>query len=135
MSESMGHRHIRITRSTGLGVTRTEVEITEVTAGISGAITEESAAAIPGTQALASQLRSQAYDYDYAHQHLHDGLHDGEECFDPSCCDAREKALIRSLRAYLRPQIAPDCLIARLSQTLDRYCEVNHLTDGRGDAQ
>ena len=25
MSESMGHRHIRITRSSGLGVTRTEV--------------------------------------------------------------------------------------------------------------
>jgi hypothetical protein len=130
MSESMGHRHIRITRSTGLGVTRTEVEITEVTAGIGGAIADEGAAAIPGMPALASNLHAQAYDYDHAHQHLHDG----EECFDPSCCDAREKALIRSLRAYLRPQNAPDCLIARLSQALDRYCEVN-LGDGRSDAQ
>ncbi|KFJ01277.1 hypothetical protein [Bifidobacterium subtile] len=112
MSESMGHRHIRITRSSGLGVTRTEVEIT--------------------TDELAEEriISPNLYSHDHSSQHVHDS----GECFDTSCCDAREKALIRSLRAYLRPQIAPDCLITRLNQALDHYCEVN-LPDRRSDAQ
>ena len=38
------------------------------------------------------------------------------ECFDPeTCCDARERALIEALRAYLRPEQAPECLLTRLS--------------------
>ena len=36
------------------------------------------------------------------------------DCFDPrTCCDEREQALIAALRAYLRPDVAPECLIAR----------------------
>lgn len=51
---------------------------------------------------------------------------DSGECFDPeSCCDAREKAMIRALRAYLRPQEAPECLLTRLRDTLDRCCGEN----------
>lgn len=45
------------------------------------------------------------------------------DVFDPECsCDARERALIASLRAYLRPASAPQCLISRLTATLDRCC-------------
>lgn len=40
------------------------------------------------------------------------------DCFDIDCCDAREQALIKTLRAYLRPQSAPECLIARLHRCL-----------------
>lgn len=41
------------------------------------------------------------------------------ECFDiNTCCDDREKAMIEMLRAYLRPDGAPDCLIERLRQCL-----------------
>lgn len=33
------------------------------------------------------------------------------DCFDPrTCCDEREQALIAALRAYLRPDVAPECL-------------------------
>ena len=43
------------------------------------------------------------------------------DCFDPdSCCDEHEKAMIAALRAYLRPEVAPECLLARLRDTLDR---------------
>lgn len=46
------------------------------------------------------------------------------DCFDPdSCCDEHEKAMIAALRAYLRPEVAPECLLARLRDTLDRCCE------------
>lgn len=45
------------------------------------------------------------------------------EGFDPSVCDAREQALIRAMRAYLRPQAAPERLIARLHDVLDRCCD------------
>lgn len=45
------------------------------------------------------------------------------ECFDPAtCCDAREQALIAALRAYLRPDVAPECLMAKLKATLDHCC-------------
>ncbi|PJM72639.1 hypothetical protein CS006_08715 [Bifidobacterium primatium] len=45
-----------------------------------------------------------------------DGMGD---CFDiDSCCDAREKAMIEALRAYLRPVNAPDCLIDRLHRCI-----------------
>lgn len=45
------------------------------------------------------------------------------DCFDPrTCCDEREQALIAALRAYLRPDVAPECLIAWLKATLDHCC-------------
>ena len=45
------------------------------------------------------------------------------DCFDPStCCDAREQALIAAMRAYLRPDVAPECHMARLKATLDHCC-------------
>ena len=41
------------------------------------------------------------------------------DCFDPErCCDERERALIAAMRAYLRPQHAPQSLIDRLEATL-----------------
>lgn len=47
----------------------------------------------------------------------------GGACFDPdTCCDARERALIMAMRAYLRPDVAPECLMRRLRATLDRCC-------------
>ena len=45
------------------------------------------------------------------------------DCFDPeTCCDERERALIAALRAYLRPEQAPECLLNRLRATLDHCC-------------
>ena len=41
------------------------------------------------------------------------------DCFDiDACCDAREKAMIQALRAYLRPVNAPECLIERLHRCI-----------------
>ncbi|KFI97780.1 hypothetical protein [Bifidobacterium stellenboschense] len=46
------------------------------------------------------------------------------ECFDPAtCCSEREQAMIAALRAYLRPESAPECLKARLKACLDHCCE------------
>lgn len=46
------------------------------------------------------------------------------EYFDPaSCCDVHERAMIAALRSYLRPEVAPACLMARLKATLDHCCE------------
>ncbi len=46
------------------------------------------------------------------------------EYFDPSsCCDVHERAMIATLRSYLRPEVAPACLMARLKATLDHCCE------------
>ncbi|PWG62271.1 hypothetical protein [Bifidobacterium callitrichidarum] len=48
----------------------------------------------------------------------------GGDCFDPSsCCSAREQAMIAALRAYLRPDVAPECLMAKLKATLDHCCD------------
>ena len=45
------------------------------------------------------------------------------ECFDPSsCCDARDQVMIAAMKAYLRPQQAPECLYERLKMTLDKCC-------------
>lgn len=47
----------------------------------------------------------------------------GQECFDPStCCDEYERIMIEMMRAYLRPEQAPECLYERLRMTLDRCC-------------
>ena len=44
-------------------------------------------------------------------------------CFNPDAvCDPQERALIEELRAYLRPQQAPERLISRLEAVLDRCC-------------
>ncbi|WP_226847386.1 hypothetical protein [Bifidobacterium lemurum] len=46
------------------------------------------------------------------------------DCFDPTtCCDEREQALIAALRSYLRPEQAPECLMARLRDALDHCCK------------
>ncbi|WP_137652107.1 hypothetical protein [Bifidobacterium moukalabense] len=46
-----------------------------------------------------------------------------EERFDPeTCCDERERALIAAMRAYLRPEQAPERLLERLRTTLDHCC-------------
>lgn len=46
-----------------------------------------------------------------------------DDHFDPaSCCDRQERAMIALLHDYLRPAIAPECLIRRLNETLDRCC-------------
>lgn len=42
------------------------------------------------------------------------------QCFDPrTCCDAEERALIEAVRDYLRPQVAPQCLLRRLRTFMD----------------
>ena len=47
----------------------------------------------------------------------------GCDCFDvETSCDEREKAMIAAIRAYLRPEQAPECLMARLNAVLDRCC-------------
>ena len=46
-----------------------------------------------------------------------------QECFDPrTCCDERERLMIEAMRAYLRPQQAPECLYERLRVTRDECC-------------
>ncbi|PST47345.1 hypothetical protein CPA40_00505 [Bifidobacterium callitrichos] len=58
-----------------------------------------------------------AYDAD-----AYDGVADGD-CFDPStCCSEREQAMIAALRAYLRPDEAPECLKTRIKECLDHCC-------------
>lgn len=45
------------------------------------------------------------------------------DCFNiDACCDKEEKALIATLRAYLRPEQAPECLMNRLRHCLDEVC-------------
>lgn len=45
------------------------------------------------------------------------------DCFDPAtCCSEREQAMIAALRAYLRPDEAPECLKARIKTCLDHCC-------------
>lgn len=47
---------------------------------------------------------------------------DGEQ-FDECRCDERERMMIETMRAYLRPETAPACLYERLKVTLDRCCQ------------
>lgn len=48
----------------------------------------------------------------------------GCDCFDvESSCDKGERAMIAALRAYLRPDQAPECLMAKLNAVLDRCCK------------
>ncbi|MCI1832541.1 MAG: hypothetical protein LKI88_00170 [Bifidobacterium sp.] len=86
------HSEISVTRRIGAGLDRTDIQVTHMSVTRFGA---------------------------------DDPADDDEEPqgFDPdSCCDDVEKALIASLRAYLRPQVAPRCLFTRLEATLDKCC-------------
>ncbi len=49
------------------------------------------------------------------------------DCFDPeTCCDERERALIAAMRAYLRPEHAPQMSDRAVAQaTLDHCCASN----------
>ncbi|MBT1162448.1 MULTISPECIES: hypothetical protein [Bifidobacterium] len=98
MSEQV-ERHISVTRQTADGtVVRADVHVTTV---------HPDPAVHPGVQPDA----------------LSGAGNDAGECFDPAtCCDARERALIEAMRAYLRPQVAPECLMRRLRETLDHCC-------------
>ncbi|KAB8301827.1 hypothetical protein DSM100238_0146 [Bifidobacterium apri] len=105
MNQYEHHSHISITRHTREGVTRTDVHIARL-GSFSG---EDAGAANAGAAGVETAGVGTAGD---AH-----------ECFDPeSCCDAQERALIAMMRAYLRPQAAPECLIERLHRTLDACC-------------
>lgn len=89
-------RHISITRTSADGVvsriSHTEVRISDVD-------------------------DADAYDAD-----ARDGVADGD-CFDPTtCCSEREQAMIAALRAYLRPNEAPECLKTRIKECLDHCC-------------
>lgn len=112
MNQYEHHSHISITRHTREGVTRTDVHIERI-----GSFSGED-----GDREGIDAAR--------------DG---GHECFDPeSCCDAQERALIAMMRAYLRPQAAPECLIERLHRTLDACCreeECGHDDVRDGDAR
>lgn len=59
---------------------------------------------------------------DMAARSAYDPAVDGD-CFDPAtCCSEREQAMIAALRAYLRPEEAPECLKARIKACLDHCC-------------
>ena len=100
MSDIKRHGHLSITRRTPGGVTHTDMHVT-ASAGASLVVSRTTSVTIAGDPATIPT-----------------------DHFDPaSCCGAREQAMIAALRAYLRPQTAPDCLLARLTATLDRCCE------------
>jgi hypothetical protein len=95
MNESVERRQISITRRNADGRVQTSIRTSVVTSAV--ADTDGSAYGDTSNEAQAH--------------------------FDPdSCCDEREKALIASLREYLRPQMAPQCLLDRLNAALDRCC-------------
>lgn len=110
MSESYSHR-VSVTRTTVTaadGVTCTEVHVTEVRGGVpKGGVLNGSPDRAAESQTHGCGPREPR----------------GCDCFDvESSCDEREKAMIAALRAYLRPEQAPDCLRARLEAALDRCC-------------
>ncbi|MBT1164136.1 hypothetical protein JS534_05890 [Bifidobacterium felsineum] len=103
-------RHISITSATSDGVvSRTEVHIT------TRQCCSGDGSAACNCQSEQGGIAQDAQEYgQYGRP---------EDCFDPStCCDAREQALIAALRAYLRPDVAPECLMAKLKATLDHCC-------------
>lgn len=96
--------HVRIIQRDCDGVTQTEVRV--------------SSTAYANTPADSSQMPRADFSGDCAELIARYG-----DCFDPeTCCDEREKALIKMMRAYLRPQQAPECLLERLHATLDHCC-------------
>ncbi|PJM79645.1 hypothetical protein [Bifidobacterium scaligerum] len=107
-------RHISITSASADGtVTRTEVHITSQQRRI-----DVDGGCGTGGGRYGSACGEEMSSFTNASDETSAG-----DCFDPStCCDAREQALIAALRAYLRPDEAPECLMARLKATLDHCC-------------
>ena len=105
-------RHISITRTCADGtVSQTEVHVTSTTS------TEADGTLVSTTSVTKRVSSTPGGGVEEAL------LADSDGCFDPStCCDARERAIIAALRAYLRPDQAPDCLMAKLKATLDHCC-------------
>ena len=104
------HSRISITQTATDGtVTHTDVRITAVTTRTDSSVGSSRGHAEPSGCANVSNIPV--------------GASDDNECFDPTtCCDEREQAVIAALRAYLRPQQAPECLMVRLRDTLDHCC-------------
>ena len=107
---------VSITRTTSVstvsddGMTRTEIHVTQV---CRGPVDSAVPAAVPTAQ---TDVEPRAHD-DAASGDC------GCGCFDvDASCDEREKAMIAALRAYLRPDQAPECLMAKLNAVLDRCC-------------
>ena len=134
--QSMEHtRHISITRTSDDGsITRTEVHITEVSHTTVEADGGMAVFAAVGQVGAGAGRRVGAAN-DGAEESDMGGVFGGDDagdtvdaadtgkCFDPtSCCSAREQAMIAALRAYLRPEVAPECLMAKLKATLDHCC-------------
>ncbi|NMM92981.1 hypothetical protein [Bifidobacterium oedipodis] len=105
-------RHISITRTCPDGtVSQTEVHVTSTTS-------TEADGTLVSTTSVTKRVSSTPGNGSSASVSS-----DVEGCFDPStCCDAREQAIIAALRAYLRPDQAPECLMAKLKATLDHCC-------------
>lgn len=103
------HSHIAVTGTTADGsIVHTDVEV------VTGIMqTHQADARVEAQSACESQPQGR--------QQMQGRQQDGT-CFDPDRCDARERALIMAMRAYLRPQVAPECLMRRLRETLDHCC-------------
>lgn len=101
MSEPMErHSRLSITRSGLDGVSHTEVHVTEVFAPARADCQLADETEDPGA-----------------------GQESSADCFDPfTCCSPCEQAMIAALRAYLRPDQAPECLVSRLKTVLDDCC-------------
>ena len=55
-----------------------------------------------------------------------------DACFDvDSCCDERERVLIKAIRDYLRPRRAPESLVRRLRRMIDEAGE--DVSDNSGE--
>ncbi|KAA8817036.1 hypothetical protein EMO90_10775 [Bifidobacterium vespertilionis] len=108
-----------ITRTTSVstvsddGMTRTEIHVTQVCRGPVDS-------AVPAVASAAAVAQSDTKTH-AAHDVASGDC--GCGCFDvDASCDEREKAMIAALRAYLRPDQAPECLMAKLNAVLDRCC-------------
>lgn len=106
------HRRLTVTSCGADGVTRTEVRVSERVSPLGG------------LESLGEGMPA-ADDVPCCNTGRRDSSrHETEECFDPStCCSAREQRMIAALRAYLRPDQAPDCLTIRLRACLDPFCD------------
>lgn len=132
MSETVErHSRISITQSGLDGVTRTEVRVSEmVSAPAAYAGTEPYGGTESPQDDDPGACRGTRFAEGHAFPHNPrgakvscDNRSDDRDCFDPiSCCSARERAMIAALKAYLRPDQAPDCLITRLKAVLDDCC-------------
>lgn len=103
------HDHVSITRRTADTVTHTDMHVAETRQG--------NVTVVSHTTSVTSMTMNSPYTAEPA------AAGQPDDHFDPAtCCSACEQAMIAALRAYLRPQSAPDDLVARLKATLDRCC-------------